>query len=378
MIAKMNPELKPFEDLAASFAEKELAKKTEEHDRYPFGKFFSDVLDKAFEVGLFGVTLPEDMGGIGQSISALCLILDRICQADSSLGGIVFTNAFSQEIMISAKAENTLKKNLSGSKNTQDALIASCPYCNPAEIRKMPKAKKKGASYVINGELEYLVLGGIAEKALIPARTNGSRSYSFFLIDLSDKTVQKSPPVFSLGLHACPAVDLELIDTKGLLIGEEGKGQTCFLEVSSKMHAAAAAMSLGVMKGSLEEALAYSNERFQGGREIINWSEIGMIIANMAVKVNVADLCVAQACQAIEKKSPGWDSQSVSAALLLQEMACELTTDGVQVLGGNGYMKDYGQEKRFRDAKQLQALMGIAPRKKLALINKISAERNLA
>jgi alkylation response protein AidB-like acyl-CoA dehydrogenase len=378
MIAKMNPELKPFEELAASFAEKELAKKTEEHDRYPFGKFLSDVIEKAFEVGLFGVTLPEDMGGIGQSISALCLILDRICQVDSSLGGIIFTNAFSQEIMLEAKARNTLKKSLTGPKNGHEALIACCPYCNPAEVRKIPKAKKKGAAYVINGELEYLVLGGIAAKALIPARTNGSSSYSFFLIDLADKTVLKSPPVFSLGLHACPAVDLEMNETKGVLIGEESKGQACFLEVSAKMHAAAAAMSLGVMKGSLEEALAYSNERFQGGREIIKWSEIAMIIANMAVKVNVADLCVVQACQAIEKKSPGWDSQSVSAALLLQEMACELTTDGVQVLGGNGYMKDYGQEKRFRDAKQLQALMGIAPHKKLALIRKISAGRNPA
>jgi alkylation response protein AidB-like acyl-CoA dehydrogenase len=378
MIAKMNPELKPFEDLAASFAEKELARDIEEHDRYPFGKFFSDVLNKAFEVGLFGVTLPDDMGGIGQSISALCLILNRICQADSSLGGIIFTNAFSQEIMLAAKAGDTLKKNLSGSKNGHEALIASCPYCNPSELRKIPKAKKKGAAYVINGELEYLVLGGVAAKALIPARTNGSSSYSFFLIDLADKTARKSPPVFSLGLHACPAVDLDLNETKGVLIGGEGKGQACFLEVCAKMHAAAAAMSLGVMKGSLEEALAYSKERFQGGREIINWSEIGMIIANMAVKVNVADLCVAQTCQAIEKKSPGWESQSISAALLLQEMACELTTDGVQVLGGNGYMKDYGQEKRFRDAKQLQALLGIAPRKKLALIRKISAERNPA
>ena len=67
----------------------------------------------------------------------------------------------------------------------------------------------------------------------------------------------------------------------------------------------------------------------------------------------------------MEDNEPGWEVESRTAALVVQDMACSITTDGIQVLGGYGYMKDYGQEKRFRDAKQAQALMGIVPMKKL-------------
>ncbi len=67
--------------------------------------------------------------------------------------------------------------------------------------------------------------------------------------------------------------------------------------------------------------------------------------------------------------SPGWDSCSRAAALLVGEMACDVTTDGIQLLGGVGYMKDFGQEKRFRDARHIQALLGIAPVRKINFLN---------
>ena len=118
MLTANNTDLKPFEDLASSFAAKELAKKTEEHDTYPFGPFFAKVLDKAHEVGFLGVLLPEDLGGINGGISALCVILDNICRADSSLGGIIFTNALAQEIMMEAKAAQALKKIFSKASST--------------------------------------------------------------------------------------------------------------------------------------------------------------------------------------------------------------------------------------------------------------------
>ena len=136
------------------------------------------------------------------------------------------------------------------------------------------------------------------------------------------------------------------------------------------MHVAAAAMSAGIMKGSFNEALAYTKEREQGGCAIINWSEVRMILSNMAVKSNVADLCVAQACKAIEKSvKEGVERVFQGCSPFTSRMACEATTDGIQLLGGNGYMKDYGQEKRYRDAKQVQALLGIAPLKKIDFID---------
>ena len=372
MLTAINTDLKPFEDLAASFAAKELAKKTEEHDTYPFGPFFTKVLDKAHEVGFLGVLLPEELGGINGGISALCVILDNICRADSSLGGIIFTNALAQEIILTAGADKVLGKIFPKSTGAREFLVAYPSFCNPAQMVKLPMAELSGKGYVLRGDLEYLVLGNIAARGLIPARVDGKAGYSFFLVDLDEKGVKKGDPIFSLGLHACPAVDVCFDNVKAQLIGEEGKGYTCFQEVSKKLHVAAAAMSAGIMKGSFNEALAYAQERFQGGCQIINWSEVSMILANMAVKADVADLCVAQACQAMEAGVRDWGRHCIAAALHVHELCCEAVNDGVQVLGGNGYMKDYGQEKRFRDARQVQGLLGIAPLKKIAMIREIA------
>lgn len=368
MLTSFKSELKPFEELAQSFAARELAKKTEENDRYPFGDFFEDVLNKAYEVGFLGVMLPEGLGGIGGSIGTLCVILDNLCRADSSLGGIIFTNALAQEILLTAKAEGIAADIFPKAASAREFLVAFPSYIDPSHTDKLPSASKSGKGHTLTGKLDFLVLGGLTQKAIIPARTGAGNSYSFFLVDLSAKGFSRSDPIFSHGLHACPAVDAVFQGVKAQLIGEEGKGGDYFAQVSTKMHVAAAAMNSGIMKGSLAEALAYSKERTQGGREIIRWSEVSMLLAGMAIKSNVAEMCVAQACQALEQNGKDWGPHCVGAVLHIHELACEAVTDGVQVLGGNGYMKDYGQEKRFRDARQVQALLGSSPLKKLAMI----------
>lgn len=372
MITSFNGDLKPFEDLAVSFAAKELKKNVEEHDRYPFGEFFSGVLEKAHEVGLLGIVLPEDFGGIGGTISTLCTVLDRICQVDSSLGGIIFTNALSQELLLAAKDEESLKKIFAEARDANAFLAAFPSFSNPDQI-KLPVAKKSGETCFLSGKLEYLVLGNISSYAIVPALIEGTRSYSFFLVDLTESSIKCSDPIFSLGMHACPAIDVSFDNTKASLVGTEGSGAAIFEMAAKKMHVAAAAMSSGIMKGTLNDAIAYTKERFQGGREIINWSEVSMILGNMAVKAKTADLVVTSACQAIDAGIADAGQYSVSSAVVVHELACELVNDGVQVLGGNGYMKDYPQEKRYRDARQVQALLGSAPLKKLALIREMTA-----
>jgi alkylation response protein AidB-like acyl-CoA dehydrogenase len=153
------------------------------------------------------------------------------------------------------------------------------------------------------------------------------------------------------------------------LVGEEGQGRTYFTDAADSMSVAAAAISMGIMKGAYQEALAYSRKRFQGGKEIINWSEIQMILADMAIKIKIAEMTIDRACRAVDQMAPDWRQCSKAAALHVAEMACEVTTDGVQVLGGVGYMEDYGQAKRYRDAKQAQSLLGITPMKKLRYFN---------
>jgi alkylation response protein AidB-like acyl-CoA dehydrogenase len=371
MLTTVKCELKSFEDLAHSFAAKELAAGREEHDRYPFGPFFDSVITKAHEVGLLGATLPEECGGIGQDVSALCIILDHISAVDASLGGIIFTNAFSQEIMLAAGNKDLLAGIMGQAADAKAALIATPSFANPSETGVTLEAVKVKDNYIINGAIEYVVLGGISGHALVPAKIKGQEGYTYFLINLNDKGINKSQPIVSLGLHSCPAVDINMVGVTGTPVGQEGQGAKYFDQASDRMHSAIAAIQCGIMKGSFNEALDYSQQRFQGGKEIINWSGLRMLLGQMAVQVKIAEMVVSEAALAVENQEKQWNLYTKAAAIHLSELACKLTTDGIQCLGGNGYMKDYGQEKRFRDAKHVQAFLGLAPMKKLALIKSI-------
>jgi alkylation response protein AidB-like acyl-CoA dehydrogenase len=371
MLISYRNDLKPIADLAQSFAARELAGKTEEHDRYPFGEFYDHVLDKAHEVGFLGAILPESMGGIGGDIGTLCVILQNICQVDGSIGGIIFTNAMAQEIMLATGAMNLAQEIFPRAASFREFLVAFPSFTDPAQTGTLPNAVGSGKDFTLTGHLEFLVMGNLARQAIIPARTGKGPSYSFFMVDLSATGVEKSDPIFSLGLHACPAVDITFQGAKAKLVGTENGGHAAFEKASLTMNVAAAAMNAGIMKGSFNEALAYSRERFQGGRAIVNWSEVSMILAGMSIKTDVAAMCIAQTCLGLQKNGGGGGSQYISSSIHIHELACEAVNDGIQILGGYGYMKDYGQEKRYRDARMVQALLGPAPMKKLAMIRRI-------
>jgi alkylation response protein AidB-like acyl-CoA dehydrogenase len=364
-------ELRMLDEMAADFAAKELVEAREDHDRYPFLPLFEEVLVKAHEVGFFTLLLPEESGGGGQGITALCLILDDICRSDASLGGVIFTSALAQEVIVRAKGEALLPPAASGDHSFRETLIAFPSFDNPGETGKLPEATAKGKKFSLSGSIDYVVLAGLCGRAVLPARFEGEEDYSFFMVRLASSGIEISDPVFSLGLHACPACDLELKGVEADLVGQQGEGRSYFAAATDKMFLASAAMAAGVMKGSFTEAFDYSRQRRQGGWEIVNWSEVRMMLASVAIKCRVADMVLSEGCRAAESDEPGWRLGSRAAAIHLQELACDATTDGIQLLGGNGYMEDYGQEKRFRDAKQIQSLLGLTPLRRLDYIGRI-------
>ena len=154
----------------------------------------------------------------------------------------------------------------------------------------------------------------------------------------------------------------------GCLVGKEQQGEVYFEKTSDRFHAVIAAMAVGVMKGSLKEAVSYAKKRKQGGRRILHWSEVQMILADMALKIKMSEMALAQSSEAVDEKKKGWRPAALAAAVETGNMACSVTTDGIQVLGGVGYMKGFGQEKRFRDARHIQSLLGAAPMKKVRFI----------
>ncbi len=364
-------ELLLLEKASSEFSKKVLAPEREENDRYPFGPYFNHVVEKAFRLDFFHITLPQNAGGMDHTIGAICIVLDQICREDSSLGGIILTNAMAQGIILASGGAGLMKEIAASAKEPFQLLIAFPALMNPSEHSKLPSARRKGGGYLLSGHLNYLVLGGLTEKAVVPAVIPGDKTYSFFLVSLKNPGVTVGEPVMSHGFHACPACDVLFSDAEATLLGEAEKGPDYFTQMAGPMQLAASAMALGVMKGSLTEALTYCSGRVQGGRKLKDWSAMQLLLSDMAVQTHVADMLIKRACQAVENQEKDWRTSVDAASIHILSAATHMTSDGIQSLGGVGYMKDFGQEKRFRDAGHIQALLGHAQMKKLRFIKKI-------
>jgi alkylation response protein AidB-like acyl-CoA dehydrogenase len=359
--------LGPLISLAVDFAKRELAEGREAHDSFPFGPFWSDVMERAFDVGFFGISIPEEHGGSGLGPGALAYVLEELGRTDASLAAMIFTHAAAHEIIRAASEHADCREIYRAVAAHPKKPLAFQPYATLGEAIG-PTAEVISGKALLSGSATYLVLGGMAEFAVVPARDSEGDNFSYYLLSLKGAGVELLKPVVSLGLHACPAVDAVLHRAEGVLLGSRGKGPYYFRRMCPRMALPAAAMSLGIMKGSFSEALSYAKDRHQGGRQIIDWPEVRMILSGMAAQIETGHAALDRAARLLESASAGWESAAAAAALEIGEASVSVTTDGVQILGGNGYMKDYGQEKRMRDAVQARALLGMTGVRRLELI----------
>jgi alkylation response protein AidB-like acyl-CoA dehydrogenase len=263
--------------------------------------------------------------------------------------------------MLAAGAENILAEIISKDTEAKDFMIAFPLFTHSEEKALQTTAQSHNGSCQLTGTTEYMVLGSMAGRCLVPAKT--SQGYSFFLVDSNANGAVVSEPVKSLGLHACPAVDLTLSNVEGILIGKEDEGALLFSKMQEKMMIAAAAVALGLMKSSLKDALQYASKRLQGGRKIIEWSELSGMLGQMAMKTKIADMLLQKAIEDADAGISGWAEEGYAAASTILADACTVSSLGVQVFGGYGYMKDYLQEKRFRDTRHLQSVFGAPGRR---------------
>jgi alkylation response protein AidB-like acyl-CoA dehydrogenase len=371
MCASISQEIQMLDSMAKEFAESELVPGREDFDEFPFKPLFEGALKKASEVGFFGLMLPEDKGGANRSMKALCTVLRETCRADASLGGVIFTNALAQEVMINAGASDMIPSPEEAGGDPGRALLAFAPFDNPVETANRARAKVVDGEYFLDGVVEYVMIGGLAERVLVAAAMEGGEDVSFFLVESGLAEVRVSDPVVSLGLHACPAVDIAFRGAPATLVGEEGNGGEYLSQAADRLSVACASMSSGIMLGSFLTALDYARERKQGGRLILDWSQLRMSLADIAVKIKCADLIVEAASASVDEAEDGWQQASRAAALHICPIACDVANEGIQLLGGNGYMHEYGQEKRFRDAQHIQSLLGMLPLRKLSYVKQI-------
>lgn len=363
---KVAKEYQMLEKSVREFAAKMLRPRLEESDRYPISDDFAKAVEKAMELEYFSVMLPEDMNGFGGKIFPLGLVLSCISETDAAMGAMILTNAVAQEIMLTAGETDLLKDICGKADRSRELLIAFPLLTDPEEDEILLSANNEDGKYRLSGTAEFVVMGPIARRALVPAKLGNEPGYGFFLVDMDVPEASSHKAIFSAGLHACPASDINFSDAPALLMGRMEDGPRYYEQTRMKMLPAAAAVAGGLMQGSMKEALSYCKKRRQGGRRIIDWSELRLILSDMLLAANTGRILLENAFRAVDAHSTKWAEDALTASVYVLETACGQTSDGIQALGGYGYTKHSFQERRFRDAQHLRSVFGSAVLRRLS------------
>ncbi len=305
------------------------------------GRSFDESLGKMQEVGFFNPDMCE------HGMSDLCLVLTGLAQCDGGLAVALFAHWAAAETLRCAHSDFKAQ-----------SLLAFPAFQSPAEFQNLLATERAGKVF-LTAKIESVVAAGHPSYLVVAG----------YLVALAGAAVTLSKPIRTLGLRSCPHVDILMNQAPATRLG----GAELFEQMSERMALAAAAIALGLAQGSLDEAVRYAKTRRQGGKEIYRWSEVKMLLGQMLVQLQTATLALSRACAAADASETGWQRNAAAVLISLQEMACALTSDGIQILGGAGYTTEFAQEQRFRDAHHTQHLLGLLPRRKLQL-----AERYLA
>lgn len=360
-------------DLAARFARRELPAHRLAHE-FPYTRDVAAIVCVASGAGLTGINLPAGHGGCGLHAGALAGVLRAIAAEDAGIAALLFTHAAAVELLAGATTDETAQADAVWARAdvAGGTLLAFASCTAPEET--MPLVVIDGDVPRLTGTVPFLVNGGLARHAVVAGRVNGAEVFQWFLVDLDDPGVARREPVLTLGFQACRTVDAELRDVPALRL--DGDGLQRFRAMQAGMSIAAAGLSLGLMQGAFATALDYARQRRQGGRLLVDWPALRMKLADMAIRIDVARAALDGLLQARDAGTPAAGRRAIATALHLGDLAGEVATEGMQLLGGNGYMKDYGQEKRLRDARQARCLLGMHGLKKLHCIDSLFTEQN--
>lgn len=356
-------------DMAHDFALNELRPIAAEWDVK--GEFPSDViLKKACDAGLTTAGIPDEYGGGGLDPLTSAMVFEELFWGCAGLATSIGANNLAVAPILIAGSDDQKKRWLPRLCTGEPKLAAFAltePEAGSNVAGLKTTAKDEGDHYVINGQKCFITNGGISEVYTIFAVTE--KGISSFIVggDCEGLTMGKHED--KMGIRASHTAEVFLDNVKVPkedLMGQEGGGFITIMQTLDQTRAGVAAGAVGVARAAFEEALAYAKERKQFDNPILTYQGISFKLADMLMKIEAGRrLYYYAGWLAAKMAETGKFSRRLSLASSIAkafcgDMAMEVTTDAVQVLGGYGYMKDYPVEKYMRDAKIMQIYEGTA------------------
>lgn len=360
----LTEEQQEIKALARQLAEEKMKPVREKYDEEAI--FPWDIVKQMAQTDLFRVMLPEEYEGFGGKVMDLVVMMEELCRVDSgialALGG---TGLGMYPILLSGNEEQKQKylpPIADGAKLAAFALTEANAGSDAGGIKTT--AVKDGDHYILNGTKQWITNGGEADIYTIFALTDkskGARGASAFIVEKGTEGFSFGKKENKMGIRASCTRELIFEDVKvpaENLIGREGTGFMVAMKTLDKSRPMVASQALGIAQGAMEEAVRYSHERHQFGNPISAFQAVQFMLADMAIKVEASRSLIYATARMIDSGEKRFSMESAMCKTFASDMAMEVTTDAVQVLGGYGYMKEYPVEKMMRDAKITQIYEG--------------------
>ena len=325
-----------------------------------------EIMHTLAQAGLFGIYIPEEYGGTGGGIFENCLAVEKLGEACIGVATSFAASGLGAYPILLHGSKDLKHKYLpqiaSGKRLAAFGLTEPGAGSDVSGIQT--RAKKDGDHYIINGTKQWITNGGEAEIYSILAitdRTKGPRGASFFVVETGDPGFSFGKKEKKLGIRASATRELIFDDCripKDRLIGREGMGFVIAMGTFDKSRPGIGALGVGLAQGALDIAVEYARRRVQFEKPIISFQAIQHKLADMATKTEAARALVYSIARYMDSAPRDASKFSAMAKVFAGDVAMEVATNAVQVLGGYGYMQDYPVEKMMRDAKILQIYEG--------------------
>ena len=355
------------------FAEAEVRPYAKELDET--GQFPREIIRKAAELGLTGITIPENYGGAGMDHVSYSIVIEEISRACASTGVILSVqNSLYGGSVYRFGTEEQKQKFLvpfaRGEKIGCYALTEPQAGSNAAAIAT--KGVCKGDRYIVNGTKAWITNGGVADAGIVYVNAQpekGKKGITALLVETGTPGFVVGKEERKLGIHATACCGLAFVDCEVPVanrIGEEGQGYKIALSLLDGGRVGIGSQATGIAQGAFEAALTYARERQAFGHPIAEFQAIQFMLADMATEIDAARLLVRRAAW---KQDSGarFSMEAATAKLFASEMATRVAHKAIQIHGGNGYSSEYPVERAYRDARITEIYEGTSEIQRLVI-----------
>jgi len=352
-----------LQDTARRFAREEIAPVAGQYDQS--GEFPRHIMQRAWELGLSSTCIPNELGGVGLDIVGSVLVTEELAWGCAGMATSIMCNDLGlMPIVVGGSAEQQkewLTRCASEFKMISFCLSEPSAGSDVAGLQLL--CEKDGDHYVLNGTKCWITNGGVADLYTVFAtldRSSRHKGICAFVLPTDTPGITIGKKEDKMGQRASDTRVIHFDNVRvpvSQRLGQEGEGFKIAMKTLDRTRPSIGSLATGIAQRALDESVKYAQERKAFGFPIAGFQAVQFMLADMAKDIEAARLLTIQSAWMIDQGLRA-SKHSSFAKCFATDMAMRVTTDAVQVFGGNGYTKEYPVEKLMRDAKLMQIYEG--------------------